>query len=299
MWQQYLSGGTLLYPVLGKGYHLSGRGLVSVEGGGVPLKTRLAVTRQFLATGQVMPAVIAFLLLAANPISDHPARWRVLLSSTLSAAVGSAVTSFLLSGDPFLLNYTQPILHVALILAGLYGYWWTRNSLAGIGLLLCLALFVGNQWQNLQHSYAYSKHYTILGRYGNLCTERDAQRIRDLQSSTSPGKRLLVALENAYLLDFSRNPIWDLDVPGMVSPPPGIPVTDDPARFARFSRRERRTLVPSSSTSFPATVPVIRFSGIFRRQGSITSRFRADQNRSGIYGEVKSRQSFRGSGQFP
>ena len=228
MCHQYRSGGTLLYPVFGKGYHLSGRGLVPAEGAGLPLKTRLASTRQFVASGQVMPVLMALVLLAANPIIAHAARWRVLLASTLGVVAVSVMLAFQVCAQGLALRYTEPILYATLILAGLYGLFGKRNSPAGIGLSLCLAAFVGNQWHNLQESYVLTREFKNSGLYGNLCTELDAQTIRDMQASVPPGKRMLVSLENGFLLDFSRNPTWNLDVPGMVSPPPGMPITDDP-----------------------------------------------------------------------
>jgi hypothetical protein len=245
MCYQYVSGGTLLYPALGKGYHLAGRGLVPAEGQGLPLNHRVKSTREFLANGQVMPAVIALLLLAVNPIAGYAARWRILLASTLAAAAGSVIFAFQLCSNSFVLRYTQPILYPALVLAGLYGFFSKRTSPAAIALLVCLAVFVGNQWHDLQESYAFARLYKTLGRYGNLCTEEDAQAMRKLQAAVPPGKRMLVSLEDGFLLDFSRNPIWNLDVAGMVSPPPGIPITDDPKAL-----RELLTWKPSNTWFF-------------------------------------------------
>ncbi len=209
-------------------------GVVPVEGGGLPVKIKLIQVRECLADGEAAPALMALLLLVANPFAAYPARWRVLLASTLGVVAGTAMTSMLIGGVAFALRYSQPILHVALILTGLYGFFTKRNSLAGLGFLLCLAFFVGNQWQNLTDSIGSLRHYMKQGRYGNLCTERDVQIIRELQSSIPPGKRMLVVLENGFLLDFSRNPIWNFDVPGMVSPPPGMPITDDPDALRAF-----------------------------------------------------------------
>ncbi len=229
----------------------------------MPLKPKLDLTREFLAHGQVMPALLALLLLVANPIGEHPARWRVLLASTLGVVAGCA--------DDFVHSQWQRVRHTlyaADSLRSVDARWIVRilvekEFAAGIGLLLCLALFVGNQWQSPQEYYSNWRYYMSLGRYGNLCTARDIQKMRRLQSSIPPGKQLLVSLPDGYLLDFSRNPIWNLDVPGMVSPPPGMPVTDDPDAVLRIRAVEKVAHLVRSSRR--ASAPR------FQRKGSQVS----------------------------
>lgn len=44
-----------------------------------------------------------------------------------------------------------------------------------------------------------------------------------LQNSVPPGARVAVLLDEPHYLNFERNPIWNLDMPGYASLPPGIP----------------------------------------------------------------------------
>ena len=44
-----------------------------------------------------------------------------------------------------------------------------------------------------------------------------------LQQAVPPAEPIAVLLDEPYFLDFSRNPIWNLDMPGYSSPPPGMP----------------------------------------------------------------------------
>jgi hypothetical protein len=52
---------------------------------------------------------------------------------------------------------------------------------------------------------------------------------RQMQGAIPPGAPLLVMLDEPFWLDFRRNPISLVDLPGAVSPPPGMPLDDDQA----------------------------------------------------------------------
>ncbi len=49
-----------------------------------------------------------------------------------------------------------------------------------------------------------------------------------LQSRAPEGAAILSMTENAFELDFKRNPIFLIDMPGMVSPSPGLPLAEGP-----------------------------------------------------------------------
>lgn len=44
-----------------------------------------------------------------------------------------------------------------------------------------------------------------------------------LQNATPAGSRILIMVDEPYFLDYARNEIWNLDMPGTASPQPGIP----------------------------------------------------------------------------
>jgi hypothetical protein len=74
-------------------------------------------------------------------------------------------------------------------------------------------------------------------------------RYQALQNAIPAGAWVIVMFDNPYFLDFERNPIEVIDVPGMVSPAPGIPFDTDENlvryltglgyRFLAFVRPER------------------------------------------------------------
>ncbi len=72
------------------------------------------------------------------------------------------------AGSPLAVpGYTQAILYCALIPAGLWGFFSTNA--AGRGLAVCLALFVGNQWENC--AYGHLQRARNAGGSGRRCLE--------------------------------------------------------------------------------------------------------------------------------
>jgi hypothetical protein len=268
MCQQYRSSGTPFYPLLGKGYHPSSRGLVPTEGGGGSLASRLRSVREYVAHGMVAPVGLALLTIATAESGKRSPHWQALFACTLSVFVGSLLTSFLINTNYAVIRYTQPILQVALILAAASGLTYAAGSLPRIALAVCLALFVGNQWENLPGIYGEFRGFVAAGRYGNLLKEpRVVNQLRGLQASIPPGKRLLISHEDGFLLDFSRNSIWSLDLPGMASPPPGLPVADDPSALRQFVERAEADRFVLPLSALPASGAADRVLAYLREVG--------------------------------
>jgi len=61
-----------------------------------------------------------------------------------------------------------------------------------------------------------------------------ARAYHHLQDAVPPGAPILVMLDQPYLLDFARNPILNLDMPGTASPAPGIPCFAGPEPVAQY-----------------------------------------------------------------
>ena len=51
----------------------------------------------------------------------------------------------------------------------------------------------------------------------------DAAGYRAMQAAVPAGARVAVLVDDPYLLDYARNPIFNLDLPGFAAPPPGLP----------------------------------------------------------------------------
>ncbi len=57
---------------------------------------------------------------------------------------------------------------------------------------------------------------------------------RGLQNAVPPGQRMAVMLDEPYWLDFARNPIWNLDMPGYSSLAPGLPYFQGPELVEQY-----------------------------------------------------------------
>ena len=108
-------------------------------------------------------------------------------------------------------------------------------------------MYVGNQWDDLYESFAIFRS-ALKGRGGLVV--KDEPRIRKAQASIPVGGRILVSLKEAFLLDFTRNPIWHFNHPGMVSPPPGLPFPADRSAFDDLLL-ERTTELPRALAGKP------------------------------------------------
>ena len=59
-----------------------------------------------------------------------------------------------------------------------------------------------------------------------------------LQAAAPAGARLLIMLDEPYFLNYARNEIWNLDMPGTASPKPGIPAFQGPEAVAEYLRAQ-------------------------------------------------------------
>src|SRR5262249_36289178 len=55
-----------------------------------------------------------------------------------------------------------------------------------------------------------------------------------LQRAVPEGARLAVLLDDPWMLDYARNPIVNLDLPGCAGPAPGLPSFTDPAHWRSY-----------------------------------------------------------------
>ena len=243
MWQQYRSGGTPLYPFLGKGSHQSSPSLELV-GDSVTNKAKFALYYA-AAPAEAMPVIFGLFFLACEPWEDR-CRWRIFFASLFSILIISLTLAFQLVSEA-VSRYIHPVVYAGLIPLGLYGFFRRRSSNAGTGLALCLAMFVGARWENLHTSMMRLDDFRCTGPYGFLFRDEVVQRIRKAQATIPPGKRILASVEDGYLLDLARNPTWSLDLLGMASPPPGLPITTDPAAVQDF--------ILHRTTALPAPCP--------------------------------------------
>lgn len=62
----------------------------------------------------------------------------------------------------------------------------------------------------------------------------DGDLYRDMQAAIPAGGKVAVLIDDPYLLDFDRNEIFNLDLPGFASPAPGLPSYLGPERWRTY-----------------------------------------------------------------
>lgn len=69
---------------------------------------------------------------------------------------------------------------------------------------------------------------------GSLPVDSRVDSYQRMQDSIPAGATVAVMLDTPYLLDFDRNPIFNLDLPGFAAPGPGLPAFTDPAHWRAY-----------------------------------------------------------------
>ncbi|MGH2414790.1 MAG: hypothetical protein ACRDEA_14095, partial [Microcystaceae cyanobacterium] len=233
MLSMYQSSGTLLFPILGKGYHGSVYYDHYAESYG-------EIKWLILPIFSVLH--IALFLLCVVYIQLQP--WRELkfekrgatLSLIVSMILGTIITIVVTNG--YHERYTFPFVYVAIVvlIITLLAQLGIRdndrskppNFTAVLVVVLVISMLIGsgNGWNGVRASYVqYVKN--IQGSLNNqfsVATRQEVLQYAKMQQSIPPDEILLTRLSKPFLLNFSRNPIFIVDLPGYASPPPGMPL---------------------------------------------------------------------------
>lgn len=62
----------------------------------------------------------------------------------------------------------------------------------------------------------------------------DPTAIQEAQKAVPSGEKILAVIEAAYLLDYHRNEIYNIDIIGAASPPPGMPALGTPEELRQY-----------------------------------------------------------------
>jgi hypothetical protein len=204
-------------------------------------------------------AVIPILALALAFVTDHR-RGRPLIALAIASVVGFAALAhgFLGSEPVHIWRYAfgfATALAVALALE--LGADDAAVELAPLGRWVVLAALVlqlslarpaiGRQATALG---ADLRRALVAGRHGDPVARAEQRRYAAMQAAIPAGERVVVMLDDPALLDYGRNPIANLDIPGYAGPGPDLPafrgaeplrayLIGEGYRYAAFVRSER------------------------------------------------------------
>lgn len=246
MLSMYHSSGTLLYPVFGKGFY--GTAYDSAMSPYSELSYANALNLLYQLANVLFVVLFLFILWFWRSVpSDEKLRQR--LKFFLWATVlGVTVCAFMLAGLG-VYRYVFPFIVAAIILL-LANFVGKSSSFQGrltswkyeqIALLVVAIIFGAGMLDffngikgNLKIVYgrllgnqtsSFNDFFDDIQSSGgsSTFTAREKSGYQKMQEATPAGEILLARLEKPFLLDFTRNPVYIIDLPGGASLPPGLP----------------------------------------------------------------------------
>jgi len=234
----YRATGTPLYPLFTGNYRAEYGQLTAAHPSMAPA-TWLWINVRHCYPIRTLPLFLAAAMLVP---------WR-LTRGALPALLGASLLGFVaivlgfqLSDEWSMSRYYTPfmlatVLAVSMHVCSQRPADWRRDPVraaAPAALLLAAVVF---QVQGIA-AQSYNDVLELVARVRGAARESSAlvaqgEPYRALQASIPAGAPLFVMLDRPFLLDFRRNPIDLIDLPGQVSPPPGVPFEDDEA-FVRY-----------------------------------------------------------------
>ncbi|MBT3307595.1 MAG: hypothetical protein HN377_14090, partial [Alphaproteobacteria bacterium] len=220
--------GTILFPLF-QGNHQSG--FSETYSGSLDVAERLVSLSDFFLSPQVALFSVPLILYA---VRRGPTAGFGLYLAALATA---AVTTWTLTFDNLetLHRYAAPFLNAAFITTVVHYLVAIRGEVAdgravrvGDGILACL--IVGLLPVPLYHDFN-----RFQDTFGNTVMGDDRRaEYTAMQAAIPEGERLLAILDQPFALDYRRNRVFNIDIPGAVSPKPGMPFFKGPARLKDY-----------------------------------------------------------------
>ena len=227
----YQSSGTLLYPILGKGFH------GSVYGGSVKLPNsiippNLAIKLKVYAifTTIYISTVLAIRFWIIGLGKKQIVR-EATLSICLSAAIGTAIVVFSTGGaDAYRYSYSLLVV-VFVVVISIFMENIEQNNLnlklkkiifSG-AVFLSLLLAIASHGKTPEQSNNYLDNLALGLRNIPLVIPNEREKYSKMLDSIPKGEIVLTRLDKPFLMNFKKHTIWIADLPGGASPPPGMP----------------------------------------------------------------------------
>ena len=290
MMSLYQSSGTLLYPLLGKGYHASAYGITFKSGATLlgTVKTALGAFRGIY--------VLILILLGCLSLSIRPLKFANLpaessfsnrqapLSMTVAALVATVVVGVLTeNADNFRYSFSHlfPAIIILIMIAMTDTGGLNKNGIPNFFLVavFCAGLTISYDGDLTKNTYsAYVKNIKFGLTNPSLVSAKQKWQYAALQQSIPQGETVLTRLDAPFILDFKRNQLFLADWPGGASLPPGMPAFKGPEALANYlvSKSIRYIAYSSWSLNHPPNVDTSGpgLSSWFRLQSQLSHDFR-------------------------
>jgi len=237
MISMYQSSGTLLYPLLGKGYHGSvyDGGTFLVRWAGLTILGGIRISLYYLGE----PYVVSLVLLSVVSLISRPAKFvrrGASLSISISAILGTLImlisTRVPSPRHYFAYLFSAIIILMMLALSNIKEKDNSKfkNYTTVFTAILVAGIIIGNNWSSLRWlSYPRFQTWQCIRsikagmKNAPLISDEVVFRHTRMQQSIPQGETVLARLAYPFLLDFKRNRIFIANWPGGASLPPGMP----------------------------------------------------------------------------
>lgn len=229
----YQSSGTLLYPILGKGFH------GSVYGGSVKMPNSEifrypAIRLKLYAILAILyvPTILGIRFFIVGLRKKKIVR-EATLSIGLSAVTGAAIVVFSTGGSD-VNRYSYPLLVVLSLIFILVFMENIEQKMSNfdlkkihlIGAVFLLSLLLAIASDGYTKSGQYNKYLENVARGLKnvpLVTLDEREKYSKILDSVPEGEIVLTRLDKPFLMNFKKHTIWIADYPGGASLPPGMP----------------------------------------------------------------------------
>ncbi|MBM3886597.1 hypothetical protein FJ364_01590 [Candidatus Dependentiae bacterium] len=227
------SSGTLLYPLLGKGFHGSSYGTFMVPTHSFGIKTFISLIYDW----QNILFLIIFLIFVIRVVGKKLKGERFEDYFVMSGILGVLIISISTAGYAtyrYTYAFILPIT-IVLLLFEIKEALQSKHILKGQIAFLILGIFIGG---NIYDFFIVDKAVILSIKFGlknqDIVSNVERDEYKAMQMSVPKGETILVRLEKNFVLDFNRNQIFIADYPGASSPPPGMPYKQGSEKLAEY-----------------------------------------------------------------
>lgn len=240
------SSGTFLYPIIPGTFNRA----LDLKAAGLNF-WREAWVHVWTAIDGTPMKTLGLFVLAAAMLPERGEGRRPIWSIVLGSAVGFVLLVHgLTQGDAgnigrYAFAFLITIALSVMLRVGVQRFDWQRGSrrpalAVAIALFATLAQLVVSRAE-LVKPYEKAFHNIEELAYSQPKTKENGpyelEVYKFLQLSVPEGARMAVLLDEPHYLDYRRNPIWNLDMPGYASLPPGMPFFQGPAKLKEYFQK--------------------------------------------------------------
>ncbi len=227
----YQSSGTLLYPILGKGYHGTVYGTFLNSWADLTVFGVIKLLLNYISYPDIVALVLLGFVFIKSIHSELEGQREAFKSLLIGTLLGSLIVFFVTTGrlgERYLFSFLFAAVIITMIKVLATMGWSDKEKFAKSTSLLIVifvtGMFLGKEWFVTRIQYRdYIKNIKIVLENFPLTPEKEVIQYTRMQQSIPQGETLLTRLESPFLLDFRRNKVLIVDDLGGASLPPGMP----------------------------------------------------------------------------